>query len=59
MLFYESKFAGVVVAGQRKTIPHCDLRVLKGSPPFIGDFILIDVDICVFGETCWRNDCNV
>ena len=59
VLFYESKFASVVVAGQRKTVPYCDLRVLQSSPPFIGDFILIDVDICMFGKTCWRNDCNV
>jgi hypothetical protein len=33
--------------------------VLQSSPPFIGDFIFIDVDVCMFGETCRRDDCNV
>ena len=58
VLFDEPKLSGVVVAGQRKAIPHCDLGVFQSSPPFVRDFILIDVDICMFGETCWWNDCN-
>ena len=58
VLLHEPKLAGVVVAGQRKSMPHCDLRVLQSSLPFIRDFVLIDVDICLFREACRRKDCN-
>lgn len=58
VLLHEPKLAGVVVAGQRKTMPYCDLRILQSSLPFIRDFILIDVDICLFREACRREDCN-
>ena len=59
VLFHEPKLASVVVAGQRKTIPHSDLRILQSSSPFVRDFILIDVDVCLLRQTCWRDDGDV
>jgi len=48
VLFHEPKLASVVVTSQRKAMPHCDLRVLQSSLPFIRDFVLIDVDVRLF-----------